>query len=81
MHEVILLGKYGIWGGIHGGKPRRAGTPWSKHIANLLSGIAWNSPVETGPHPGRGLPIQTGWRLGGEGAWHIGADPARRLGP
>ena len=69
IHQVILLGKYIIWGGIHGRKPRRTGTALTKYMANFLLGIAGD------------LPAQMGWRLGGQGAWHIGADPPGGLAP
>ena len=70
LHQVILLGKYGIWGGIHGGKPRRARTTSNKHLASLPPGVARDLPVQEGRRPGRGLPIQMSRRLGGQGAWH-----------
>ena len=50
--------------------PARQFGPWVPHH--------W--PVQTGRGPRQDLPIQTGWRLGGQGALHLGADPARRFG-
>ena len=52
IHQVILLGKHGMWGGIHGGKPRRAGTAWTKHIATLPPRVARDLPVQRGRRVG-----------------------------
>ena len=53
---------------------------WGVAFFSFASKVPRHWSVQTGRGPGRDLRAQTGWRLGGQGAWHIRADPARRLG-
>ena len=38
-------------------------------------------PTQSGPRLARDLLVQPGWQSAYQGAWHIRANPAQRLGP
>ena len=78
IHRVILLGKYGIWGGAGGAYVGTSQGGRGPLRPSILPGVARDLPVQTGRRLGRDLPVQTGRRLGGQGAWHIGVSPAPR---